>query len=248
MKWIYYISFIVTLTLLGGWCKVYASGAIVQSCLNQNYANNTTTCTFGSNVTSGNTILAFTDQNTAAATTTVFGCGATWTLIDSNSSTYAFSAWKGTGYATGPCTVNVSWSTANNTEKINLLEVSGITGVLDTYASSTIFVPGSDVTGTTPTATTFSNGDFILSAWGHINPNASETSSPPFVLPFVNQTYESFLLPYYNQIVAGSISATMNNGSAYLYGTDAIDIFAFKTNQIASPPPISYIILVTDNW
>lgn len=128
-------------------------------------------------VTTGNTLICFTDSGSGPAITGVSGAGATWTALYAPTGLGApIAIYAGYGYATSGTTVTITASYAATTEaSIQVLEFSGLGS-----GAPTVDVAGADSTGTgttatCPTITPVTAGDLLLS-W--IATGVAATGSP----------------------------------------------------------------------
>ena len=200
------------------WLQGSADAGYVQECHNGTGApGTTTTCTFGSSVTTGNTVICAAAGGPDAT--------ATWTLSDTASNTYTSSETYYTdttsnyrlrssysqGVTGGFTVVTVTWSTSVTGKDIVCHEVSGVSaspgdGYVGQYQTSV--ASGTDTVSSTAITTT-ANGDYIFGAsYGSdlscINQNAGTGYTG------VTLTGCVVLSEYQIQTSAGSIAATFS--------------------------------------
>ena len=218
-----------------------ASPSVVQTCASEHYNTNpTVSCTLSSSTTAGNTLVAFASSPNLLTLATTTGCGVTWVLQGSASSTgFTGNVYTGSIASGGSCTVSETATGGSaGIANVQLWEMSGTNG-LD---GSPVFNYNATYCTTSCTGesiTTTRNGDLVLYGF-NVAVSTTISNFTPFSIDlntFVDIT--TFLLSHLVQTTAGSTNATfsINNTAAF-----PEMIMAFNSaNDDLTPPSVTLV-------
>jgi len=217
--------------------KASAQAVVANQCNGTSFANTTTTCSYGSNITAGHVLLVFGSGNAGAFTGTISGCGLTWTQAKQDATNGYVKAYA-LVTSTTSCTLTLTESsTPAGSMKLNGFELSGVTTPTDCQAYSTS--TGGTAAYNTPSCTTTSSGDLVIASLQMVSNNApgTITVNSPFTAVTISADVNG-ALAYDVQSSAGAINATFNFAS---YGTFALETTAFPNSTPAVGTPTASI-------
>jgi hypothetical protein len=198
---------------------------VVQTCVNSSYVTPTTTCTFSTNITSGDVLVLIGNSNVPIATP-ASGC-ATWTTVASTTSqsSYPYEDISiGTASLTGACTLKLGLSTSSGAGGfMDAWELKGVQATTDGSAFATSHY-SCTTSCTGPSITTSLGGDLVLSA---INAQASQVySSSSFPIDYnakpPGTLWQAQFLAHTVQPSAGAIAISYFGSSSLSYDPQAI--------------------------
>jgi hypothetical protein len=214
---------------------------VVQTCVNSSYLTPTTTCTFSTNITSGDTLVLIGDSNVPIATP-ASGC-ATWATVATSTSQPSFPYEDisiGTASLTGACTLKLGLSTSSGAGGfIDAWELKGVTTSTDGSAFGASNYCTTSCTG--PSITTSLSGDLVLSA---INAQAVTVySSSSFPIDYnakpPGTLWQAQFLAHTVQPSAGAIA--IHYVASTTVANDPQAIVAVKATVDNTPPQVAWI-------
>ncbi len=206
---------------MGVFQQAHAAPSVAQACEQEGYSTSLS-CTFSSNISAGDVIVAWIAGRQATATPAISGCNISWNPVYVN--TTGFGSWYGTVGNTGSCTLTLA---ENNSGWISAgaEELNGVQAVVD--VSQAAFSSGASPYNS-PSITTTGNGDLVAAIWfatGYNNPGMITIASP-FTTQQNISGIDGGVMGYFIQSTAGSVSTSFAVGST-VYGW-ATQLIAFK--------------------